>query len=195
MIFFTYNMRVLKIFCNIWYLGFSWVYQYTFIFVISALHPLVCLFWGTHSCNVVKEKKKTKGAGGIEFSLCKPGLLLHHYCKLYVDVIIVYGDVKLYPNQYIMLDAVMVCSWFNTEEKIHDRTLCRLMWPYRKLNLDDIFLSFFTIIIRILVYFLGLYFLINNSLFSMLPISGIWLLFLLCLNEEIKPTSCRGVET
>jgi hypothetical protein len=46
----------------------------------------------------------------MEFSLRKVVLLLHHYCKLYVHEFIVYGDAKVYPNQYIILDAVLVCS-------------------------------------------------------------------------------------
>jgi hypothetical protein len=57
-----------------------------------------------------RKKKVTRWAGGMEFSLRKVVLLLHHYCKLYVHEFIVYGDAKVYPNQYIVLDAVVVCS-------------------------------------------------------------------------------------
>ena len=133
----------------------------------------------------------------MEFSLSKAGLLLHHYSVLYVDVIIVYGDAKLYPNQYIMLDAIMVCSWFNMEERIHDRTLCRLMWPYKKLNSDDIFFSFFTVIIRRLVYFLGLHYLLNTLLFIVLPIwVHLTIIFTLLHwgDKTYKLSGCRNLQ-
>jgi hypothetical protein len=76
-----------------------------------------------------ERKKDTQWAGGMEFSLCKLRLLLHHCSKLYVYVIIVYGDAKIYPNQHIIQDGVMVCSCFNMKESTDDTCPVRLMWP------------------------------------------------------------------